>query len=459
MKNLIRIIDGIILSLSACGFMLTMYAGNIFYGNNAENKGQFPYFLFFCVLMIAAVAVNIIPSPFNFKTKPTRLRMIADGSDLLIAFLISSVITIAFHIYSAFTGILSSGLGIGFYVASVVVALLVLGVTFINAAIRTCAGSSQLGAGRKAAVVLTGGIPIVNFFTLIPAIKSAKAEVNFESNKQKLDLGREKDEVCRTKYPILLVHGVFFRDFKYFNYWGRITDELQKNGAKIYFGNHQSALSVDDSARELTERIKQIAAETGCEKVNIIAHSKGGLDCRRAISRFGADKYVASLTTINTPHRGCEFADYLLGVVPKSMQDKIANTYNAAMRKFGDKNPDFLSAVADLTHKNCEKLNETTPDIDGVFYQSVGSKLNKASNGQFPLNFSYHLVKYFNGSNDGLVAESSFKWGSKYTFVTTNGKRGISHGDMIDLNRENIEGFDVREFYVQLVGNLKSMGM
>lgn len=459
MKNLIRIIDGIILSLSACGFMLTMYAGNIFYGNNAENKGQFPYFLFFCVLMIAAVAVNIIPSPFNFKTKPTRLRMIADGSDLLIAFLISSVITIAFHIYSAFTGILSSGLGIGFYVASVVVALLVLGVTFINAAIRTCAGSSQLGAGRKAAVVLTGGIPIVNFFTLIPAIKSAKAEVNFESNKQKLDLGREKDEVCRTKYPILLVHGVFFRDFKYFNYWGRITDELQKNGAKIYFGNHQSALSVDDSARELTERIKQIAAETGCEKVNIIAHSKGGLDCRRAISRFGADKYVASLTTINTPHRGCEFADYLLGVVPKSMQDKIANTYNAAMRKFGDKNPDFLSAVADLTHKNCEKLNETTPDIDGVFYQSVGSKLNKASNGQFPLNFSYHLVKYFNGSNDGLVAESSFKWGSEYTFVTTNGKRGISHGDMIDLNRENIEGFDVREFYVQLVGNLKSMGM
>lgn len=459
MKNLIRIIDGIILSLSACGFMLTMYAGNIFYGNNAENKGQFPYFLFFCVLMIAAVAVNIIPSPFNFKTKPTRLRMIADGSDLLIAFLISSVITIAFHIYSAFTGILSSGLGIGFYVASVVVALLVLGVTFINAAIRTCAGSSQLGAGRKAAVVLTGGIPIVNFFTLIPAIKSAKAEVNFESNKQKLDLGREKDEVCRTKYPILLVHGVFFRDFKYFNYWGRITDELQKNGAKIYFGNHQSALSVDDSARELTERIKQIAAETGCEKVNIIAHSKGGLDCRRAISRFGADKYVASLTTINTPHRGCEFADYLLGVVPKSMQDKIANTYNAAMRKFGDKNPDFLSAIADLTHKNCEKLNETTPDVDGVFYQSVGSKLNKASNGQFPLNFSYHLVKYFNGSNDGLVAESSFKWGSKYTFVTTNGKRGISHGDMIDLNRENIEGFDVREFYVQLVGNLKSMGM
>ena len=27
--------------------------------------------------------------------------------------------------------------------------------------------------------------------------------------------------------------------------------------------------------------------------------------------------------------------------------------------------------------------------------------------------------------------------------------RGISHGDMIDLNRENIRDFDVREFYVR----------
>ena len=60
--------------------------------------------------------------------------------------------------------------------------------------------------------------------------------------------------------------------------------------------------------------------------------------------------------------------------------------------------------------------------------------------------------------NDGLVAENSFPWGCDYTFLTTNTKRGISHGDMIDLNRENIKGFDVREFYVQLVAGLKKMG-
>ena len=49
-------------------------------------------------------------------------------------------------------------------------------------------------------------------------------------------------------------------------------------------------------------------------------------------------------------------------------------------------------------------------------------------------------------------------WGESYRFLTAGGKRGISHGDMIDMNRENFDGFDVREFYVQLVHDLKKRG-
>ena len=60
--------------------------------------------------------------------------------------------------------------------------------------------------------------------------------------------------------------------------------ELEKNGAVIYYGNHPSAASVADSAEELAVRIKQIVEESGCGKINIIAHSKGVLDCRYAVS-------------------------------------------------------------------------------------------------------------------------------------------------------------------------------
>ena len=72
---------------------------------------------------------------------------------------------------------------------------------------------------------------------------------------------------------------------------------------------------------------------------------------------------------------------------------------------------------------------------------------------------SYHFVKHFDGFNDGLVGEESFKWGSDYHFLTNRGLRGISHADMIDLNRENIDGFDIREFYVSVVQGLKERGL
>lgn len=68
------------------------------------------------------------------------------------------------------------------------------------------------------------------------------------------------------------------------------------------------------------------------------------------------------------------------------------------------------------------------------------------------------LCSAFDGANDGLVAETSFPWGEKYTFLTVKGRRGISHGDVIDMNRENIPGFDVREFFVELVSGLRERG-
>lgn len=262
----------------------------------------------------------------------------------------------------------------------------------------------------------------------------------------------------QNKIPCVTCAWCVFRDSAYFNYWGRVPAELIANGAEIYYGNHESAASVDDSAKEIAERIKQIVAETGCEKLNIIAHSKGGLDCRKAIACYGVEDMTASLTTINTPHRGCGFADYLLTKVSPNIKNKIAFAYNNALLKFGDKNPDFISAVTDITQANCTKLNADVFDSPKVYYQSFGSKLNRASGGKFPLNFSYNLVKYFDGENDGLVSENSFAWGEKYTYITTKGKRGISHGDMIDLNRENIKDFDIREFYVQILADLKKSG-
>ena len=117
--------------------------------------------------------------------------------------------------------------------------------------------------------------------------------------------------------------------------------------------------------------------------------------------------------------------------------------------------------VTDLTAARCAGMQTSLafpPEAD-IYCQSVGSRLDRPTGGRFPLNFCYPLVRYFDGPNDGLVAEASFAFGSSFTLLTARGKRGISHGDMIDLNRENIPGFDVREFYVGLVADLKQRGL
>ena len=319
--------------------------------------------------------------------------------------------------------------------------------------------SEQLGIRWRVLGIVCGWIPIAHLIMLHIIIKTVGNEVKMEKMRNERNQQRAGFAVCRTKYPILLVHGVFFRDFEHLNYWGRIPAELQQNGATIYYGNHNSAASVRDSAKELAERIHQIINETGCQKVNVIAHSKGGLDMRAAIAFTDAAPYIASLTTINTPHRGCQFADYLLTKIPEKQQQMVAKAYNAGAAKLGDINPDFLAAVYDLTFENCEKFNREIKDDPAIYYQSIGSKLNHPTSGRFPLNFTYPLVKYFDGANDGLVGETSFCWGQNYRFLTVEGKRGISHADMIDLNRENISGFDVREFYVQLVAGLKARNL
>lgn len=441
LKYLFRLIDGLIFAVTAClAGMVMLYPA---------------LWVIIPVCVPLFLLANIIPSPYNLRFRSVRLRVCAEGTDLLISFLIGTVITSIAHLIGAFYWMTEHPVK---YTVSCLAAVLVLALVFWNGIIRVYVTSVQLGLKIRIIGLLCGFIPIAHLIALAKIIAVTGREVEFENEKILLNDSRREKSVCRTKYPILLVHGVFFRDYRFPNYWGRIPDELIRNGAVIYYGNHQSALSVADSGEELTGRIKQIVKETGCGKVNVIAHSKGGLDCRYAISHCGADQYVASLTTINTPHRGCLFADYLLKKVPESVKNSIANTYNAALRRLGDSNPDFLSAVYDLTNERCKAFNESVKDSDAVFYQSVGSKLNKATSGKFPLNFTYPIAKHFDGPNDGLVSESSFHWGENYAFLTVNGRRGISHGDVIDLNRENIEGFDVREFYVQLVSRLREKG-
>ncbi len=439
--------------MSKKSFILTSVFYSIVFGivsnSYAFSWNNSKIFIPFLILFILS---NAFAGVLTSKAQSFRLKICFHGIVLLSSFVTSSLFSV---FYQIIFGIVKGDLKL--FLLSVLFCVLSQGIVFWIGIICVYSASYQLGIKKRFLGILCGLVPVLNLIMLRKIIKTVYSEVDSEISREKMNHERKSKEICKTKYPILLVHGIFFRDFKHFNYWGRIPKELEKNGAVLYYGNHQSALSVDDSANELSERIKTIIKETGCEKLNIIAHSKGGLDCRKAIINNDVARYISSLTTINTPHKGCLYADYLFTSIPEDVINLIADKYNKTLKKLGDENPDFISSVNDLTAAS--SFDDEKEKLDGIFCQSFGSLLKKSAGGKFPLNFSYHLVKHFDGANDGLVSETSFPWGEKYTLLKPKGNEGISHGDMIDLHRIDIEGFDVREFYVSIVSDLKSRGL
>lgn len=331
--------------------------------------------------------------PIEKSGAPTkRIWYLKSGCELLRLFLITATVTVFVQMVWLWCQIsmitpensLAAGTAVAGAAFGVLWAVLLEAIVFWNGMIRVYLTSVQLGLKHRVLAALCGWIPILNIWYLRKIIRITADEAEFETEKWELDTARAESEICKTKYPILLVHGVFFRDFRYVNYWGRIPKELQRNGATVYYGQQQSAAAVEDSGRELADRIRQILAETGCEKVNIIAHSKGGLDSRAAIAHAGCAPCVASLTTINTPHRGCIFAEYLLKKIPAAARQKIADTYNAALKRLGDEAPDFLAAVTDLTASACEARNAATPDAPGCLLPERHVLLQKGPARQVP---------------------------------------------------------------------------
>lgn len=406
--------------------------------------------------------VNVSPLslyPEHAKTCGKRLRQIDKGCGLILYTTLTMIVSVIWLIW-LFRYLSFETVGnILYYAAAVILCLCGEGILLLNGILRLFATSVQMGIRYRAALLICWWMPFINLFLFYKLYGVAKREYETELEKEELNAVRKESECCHTKYPILMVHGVFFRDIRFLNYWGRIPGELMKNGAQIYYGNQQSAASVAVCGAELADRIRVIVSETGCDKVNVIAHSKGGLDMRYAISKCGVAAHVASLTTIDTPHRGCLFADYLLQKAPESLRLFIAGKYNSALKKFGDASPDFIGAVTDLTAEKCLERNRDLTDCGSVYYRSVAAAMRGAYSARFPLNLTYHLVRHFDGENDGLVSIESALWGDVYRILRMKGRRGISHGDLIDLNRENIKEFDVREFYVNLVSDLKKKGL
>lgn len=337
-----------------------------------------------------------------------------------------------------------------------VIAAIVALLPLTNGALRVFCLSRRLRVVRRLVVLATWWIPLLGAIPLMYLARIAKDEYEHACYKIERRGERVDTLVCRTKYPLVMLHGVGFRDLHYFNYWGRIPKELQRNGASVYYGHQEAWGSVERNAQDVKRRIERVLEETGAPKVNIIAHSKGGLDARYMISSLGGDEIVASLTTISTPHRGCAMVD-AAQKLPQKLYASIGRAVDKYFGMLGDEHPEFDVSSRQFTKAYVERFNQNNPDAWGVYYQSYASAM-RAFLSDGLLAVPYTLMYFLKGPNDGLVDVESAKWGEFKGLLRGGRFRGVSHGDMIDLKREDYKGFDVAEAYVGIVSGLREMG-
>lgn len=256
-----------------------------------------------------------------------------------------------------------------------------------------------------------------------------------------------------TLYPIILVHGIAIKDFKRFKAFGRIERVLRQEGYAVYTAKTDGFGTIEHNAETLKEEINKIFNQYGVQKVNIIAHSKGGLDARYMLKELGMANCVASLTTLCTPHKGSKIADGILKL-PKFMVRFLAFWINFWYKLFGDKKPDSLAVCKQLQTISDEQA-ATAEGFEGVYCQSYSTTL-KRSRDDFlmgiPLIFSR---RFENERSDGLVSAKSAE------FANYRGdciEESLSHSEIVGFSASKSKRKKVYAFYLSLCSSLNESG-
>lgn len=119
----------------------------------------------------------------------------------------------------------------------------------------------------------------------------------------------------RTRYPIVLVHGMMgFSVLKLgwlgeLPYWNGIDTALRAGGADVHVVQVSAFNASEVRGEQLLQHIEAIRRATGAEKVHLIGHSHGSQTSRYAAGQRPG--WVASVTSVAGPNLGSEFGDWM----------------------------------------------------------------------------------------------------------------------------------------------------
>jgi pimeloyl-ACP methyl ester carboxylesterase len=207
--------------------------------------------------------------------------------------------------------------------------------------------------------------------------------------------------------PVLLIHG-YASDA---SEWKKREDLLKKDGIPSYpitfYKSDDKCGSAADHAKELNTQVQQIVQNmtAGSKQVNIVGHSKGGLDARvfLANSTYTNNKAVPNLIMIGTPNAGSPIAQTsnicepaVEDLKPGAADTKVGMNPNVKYYTIGgDWNPSLIL--------NCPQL------LGGIGY----SQLPKPNDGLVPLSSLesqgyFHNLGHTQNCHSNLLSDKEY---------------------------------------------------
>jgi len=181
----------------------------------------------------------------------------------------------------------------------------------------------------------------------------------------------------KTRYPIVFAHGMAgFDDILGYDYWGDdygvfVLDpcdkflEINCNGdihdnQKSYVSSVTPFESSEVRGTQLANNIESYMASTGATHINLIGHSQGGIDMRKAAKLLYQRKgyrVVKSMISLSSPHRGSPVAKFILDNYRNSIVETLANFYGSVV--YGAQN-DAIAGAKQLVYDDYEADGITT---------------------------------------------------------------------------------------------------
>lgn len=263
-------------------------------------------------------------------------------------------------------------------------------------------------------------------------------------------------EYIRLRYPVLLCHG-----------FGSVVSVIKPtqlhdvcmhfrtHGVPAFAPNTIPYAAIRERASDWCRHIDHVLSLTGAEKLNVVAHSMGGLDLRYCLSKLGYAPKVATLTTVATPHRGSSLAEVGLQT-PSVLFDLFSAFFDElGLRMYPSQPSDMAAAMRDMTRGTMlDHFNYEVADHPDVAYFSWTAAVGKGTEDAIhPLLVPHNRHIYEQeGPNDGYVSVESALWG------TCLGQVGLSHVEQLNvgLMRTHRERWPL--FWTRVLQSLREAG-